>query len=249
MAVTNRTVFFGQDFPFLSQNARSTLGMFGIWIMLLVIFACHKPKGEYNEGLGEGLEAFSKRFPQTVFFTLFTFICCCIFAFGNNYDKLYASKEAEGDKMNAEEFNISEAIKRSMDELVEINARLSEYPVTGKKLENDEDISSLFQDIDETIHLTDYVNKLKEDGRINDFTFSLYQAFEVNLKRKNSNRNIIHLRHHDTNSYEFALNVSYFSLQSPEYDKNAWKGNIYSDHSSQMKNNSLSIEEALTKVT
>ena len=243
MAVTNRTVFFGQDFPFLSQNARSTLGMFGIWIMLLVIFACHKPKGEYNEGLGEGLEAFSKRFPQTVFFTLFTFICCCIFAFGNNYDKLYASKEAEGDKMNAEEFNISEAIKRSMDELVEINARLSEYPVTGKKLENDEDISSLFQDIDETIHLTDYVNKLKEDGRINDFTFSLYQAFEVNLKRKNSNRNIIHLRHHDTNSYEFALNVSYFSLQSPEYDKNAWKGNIYSDHSSQMKNNSLSIEE------
>ena len=193
--------------------------------------------------MGEGLELFSKRYPQAVFFLLFAFISGIVYASGNNYDKLYSSDKAEGDKMNAEEFNISTAMKESKEQLIEINARLSEYPVTGKKLENDEDISSLFQDIDETIHLTDYVNKLKEDGRINDFTFSLYQAFDANLKLKNSNRNIIHLRHHNMNSYELALNDSYFSLQSPDYDKKAWKGNIYSDISSQIKNNSSSIEE------
>ena len=37
MAVTNRTVFFGQDFPFLSQNARGTLIMFALWIVFLIM--------------------------------------------------------------------------------------------------------------------------------------------------------------------------------------------------------------------
>ncbi len=242
MAVTNRTVFLGQDFPFLSQNARSTLIMFVFWIVFLIVFACHQPKREDNEDLGEGLNAFTERLPLTVFFALFAVTSIAIFLWGNNYEDLYAGSKAEGDRSNAEEFNISTAMKDSKDQLKLINARLSEYPETDRKLENDEDITSLVNDINEKIHLKEYVDKLKGDGLVNDFTYSLYQAFESNLMRKNSNHNIIHLRHHNAESYELALNDSYFSLQSPDYDKKAWKGNVYSDVSSSISEQAVFIK-------
>lgn len=241
MAVTNRTIFFGQDFPFLSQNARFTLYMFGIWLILLVIFACHHPQNEDNDQLESGLEQFTRPFQQRFFFVLYAIVVGAIFIYGNNYDKLYANKVTEGDRNNAKEFNLSTEIARSNEQLKEINARLSEYPANEYQLKNNEDISSLVQDIEEKTHLSQYVEKMKEEGRINDFTYSLYQAFSSNLKRKNSNGNIIHLRHHDINSFELALNQSFFNLQSPDFDRNAWKGNIYSDVSAPIGHHSLLI--------
>lgn len=241
MAVTNRTIFFGQDFPFLSQNSRCTLYMFGIWLILLVIFACHLPQNENNEELETGLDQFTKPFQQGFFFILYAIVVGAIFIYGNNYDNLYGNNVTEGDKNNAEEFNLSTEIARSNEQLKEINARLSEYPANEHQLKNNEDISSLVQDIEEKTHLSQYVEKMKEEGRINDFTYSLYQAFSSNLKRNNSNGNIIHLRHHDINSFELALNQSYFNLQSPDYDRKAWKGNIYSDVAIPTNNHSLLI--------
>lgn len=241
MAVTNRTVFFGQDFPFMSQNARFTLYMFGIWLMLLVFFACYVPKKEFNEELEEGLEEFVKPFPRRLFFGFFALVVGVVFAIGNNYEKLYADDVVEGDKSNAEEFNVATAMNKSNYQLSEINVRLSEYPADDRKLENGEDISSLVQDIEDKIHLSQYVEKMKEDGRINDFTYSLYQAFITNLKRKNSNGNIIHLRHEDMDSYELALNKTFFNLQSPDLDKKAWKGSVYSDVASPVENKTFQI--------
>lgn len=243
MAVTNRTIFFGQDFPFLSQNARATLVMFEIWLILLVIFACYVPEYENNDELGDGLDYFTKTIPQAVFFVLFAVVTGTIFVCGNKYEELYAQEKSEGDRSNAEQFNISTAMNKSEEELADINSCLAEYPVTGKKLENNEDISSLVKDIEDKIQLSTHVETMKEKGQINDFTYSLYQAFIKNLKRNNSNSNIIHLRHHNMMCYELALNRSYFSLQSPDYDKNAWKGNIYSDIAFNNQNSSLPIKE------
>lgn len=243
MAVTNRTIFFGQDFPFLSQNSRYTLVMFGIWLMLLIYFGSHKPHREYDLELRDSQRCFLKTIPQINFFVLFFFIVGFIFFKGNHYDSLYADEKSQGDKSNAEEFNISTAMTESAYQLTEINARLAEYPVTGKKLENNEDITLLVQDIEEKTHLNEYVEMLKDDGRINEFTYSLYQAFIKNLKRRNSNNNIIHLRHHDLEKYELALNKSYFSLQSPDFYEKAWRGNIYSQVSSPLSQKSLVITE------
>ncbi len=241
MAVTNRTVFFGQDFPFLSQNARFTLIMFAMWIAAFVVFACYHPKDEDNSELKEGLKSFTKRGPQTTFFLIFIVIALIVYFCGNNYGELYANNKVQGDKMNAEEFNISTAMATSKDELAGINSLLSQYPARGHQLVNEEDISSLVKDIEEKIHLSEHVNKLKEEGLINDFTYSLYQAFTNNLKRKNSNGNIIHLRHQDLNTFELALNNAYFSLQSPEFDKKAWKGNIYSEISATNDSSALML--------
>lgn len=243
MAVTNRTIFFGQDFPFLSQNARFTILTFGIWLMLLIYYSCHEPNEEYDLKLRDSQNYFTKPSAQLVFTIVSFLIFICIFKWGNNYETLYADKKVQGDKSNAEEFNISTAMTESARQLSEINLLLSEYPVTGKKLENNEDISSLVKDIEDKTHLSEYVETLKEEGRINEFTFSLYQAFVKNLKRRNSNGNIIHLRHHDENSYELALNRNYFSVQSPEFNKKAWRGNIYSQVSSPLSQKSLSITE------
>ncbi len=232
MAVTNRTIFFGQDFPFLSQNARFTLVMFTAWLIFFVYFASHKPRSEYNLELRDSLDYFTKPIPQGVFIVAFLTIFSGIFIWGNKYESLYAGKDSQGDKSNAEEFNISTAMETSADELKAINIRLSEYPVTGEDLENNQDISSLVQDIEEKTQLSAYVETLKEDGRINEFTYSLYQAFIKNLKKKNSNQNIIHLRRQDQQHYELALNNAYFSMQSPDFYRKAWRGNVYSQVSS-----------------
>ena len=233
MAVTNRTIFFGQDFPFLSQNARFTLYMFGIWLILFVVFACFIPKSEDNDGLESGLDQFARPFQQAFFFILFTVVVGIVYLWGNNYERLYANELTDGDKSNAEEFNISTAMSESDRQLKDINARLSEFHARGRHLENNEDISQLVREIEDSTRLSQYVEKLREKGAINEFTYSLYQAFSTNLKRKNSNGNIIHLRHYDIDTYELALNMSYFNLQSPEYDRKAWKGNVYSDVSDQ----------------
>lgn len=227
MAVTNRTIFFGQDFPFMSQNARITLLMFTIWLLFFVYFTCHKAQGEYNLELRDSLNDFTKPVPQACFIVAFLIIFGCIFRWGNSYESLYADEKSQGDKSNAEEFNISTAMNKSADELKSINLRLAEYPITGKPLENDQDISTLVQDIEEKTQLSAYVETLKENGQINEFTYSLYQAFIKNLKKKNSNQNIIHLRHQDQLHYELALNKAYFSMQSPDFDRKAWRGHVY----------------------
>ena len=236
MAVTNRTIFFGQDFPFLSQNARCTLIMFEIWLILFVYFACHDSRNEDNDGLRKGLTLFTKPSRQSFFFGLFALLVGIIYFCGNKYEKLYANESSEGNRSNAEEFNLSTAMNESSRQLADINDILSEYPARDKRLENNEDLSSLVQDIEDKIQLSQHVENLKKEGRINDFTYSLYLAFTKNLKRKNSNGNIIHLRHHNTHRYELALNRSYFNLQSPDLDKKAWKGNVYSNVSSPIRN-------------
>lgn len=227
MAVTNRTIFFGQDFPFMSQNARITLLMFTTWLIFFVYFTCHQSHSEYNLELRDSLNGFTKPVPQAFFTIAFLVIFCCIFKWGNSYESLYANKQSQGDKSNAEEFNISAAMRTSNDELKFINLRLAEYPITGEPLENNQDISALVQDIEEKTQLSAHVQTLKEDGQINEFTYSLYQAFIKNLKKKNSNHNIIHLRHQDQQHYELALNKAYFSMQSPDFDQKAWRGNVY----------------------
>lgn len=230
MAVTNRTIFFGQDFPFLSQNARFTLVMFGIWLVLLIYFASHTPNEyEDNQNLRDGLRKFAKPLHIGAFFLVFTLLGVVIVMTGNKYAKLYANQQVKGDKNDATAFNLSEAIDLSSLQLQEINAWLSKYSAKNRKLESGEDLSNLVDSIENSIHLSDYVEKLKEEGKINDFTFSLYQAFTKNLKRSNSNSNIIHLRHHDVNTFELGMNKGFFSLQSPDFDKQAWRGNVYTD--------------------
>lgn len=232
MAVTNRTIFFGQDFPFMSQNARITLLMFTVWLLFFVYFTCHKSHSEYNLELRDSLNDFTKPVPQVCFIVAFLIIFGCIFKWGNSYELLYADEKSQGDKSNAEEFNISKAMNKSADELKSINLRLAGYPITGEPLEDNQDISTLVQDIEEKTQLSAYVETLKEEGQINEFTYSLYQAFIKNLKKKNSNQNIIHLRHQDLQHYELALNKAYFSMQSPDFDRKAWRGNVYTQVSS-----------------
>ncbi len=232
MSVTNRTIFFGQDFPFLTQNARFTLAMFGIWLILLVYFGSHQPNYEDNIELGDGLEGFSMRKTQTVFFIIFALLFVGILVSGNQYSKLYAEGMDGKGGDDALEFNISNEMKMCSEQLALINESLMDYPQPARRLDNGEDITLLWDSIAAETHISEKVEELRQEHKINDFTYSLYLAFAKNLKKNNRNSNIIHLRCYDTTHYNLALNKGFFNLQSPEYDNREWKGNIYSEATS-----------------
>ena len=227
MAATNRMIFFGQDFPFLSQNARITMFMFAF--LLMVIMALQMPDQNINKDkLTIGFENFATKKNVLKFSSIFLCLFVVVAVTGNNYKKLYNDRNSEDS--NTSEFNLAQAMNNSRSELQIINEILLQSNIEISKIQNNADISSVFDAIDKELNLTNKVEKLKEDGLISKFTWSMYSAFQKGLKRSNNIENIIHVRKTDDNNHlEFALNNGFYSLKNPESDIKSWKGNIYSD--------------------
>lgn len=233
MAATNRMIFFGQDFPFLSQNARITMFMFVILIGFVMLssntWINEKERSSYLE---KGLKNFSeKRIPIFVIVFLLTF--AFVGAFGNKYSSLYGEEDG-GDSNNASEYNLSRMMNRCQSDLSLINNRLADSKIKVRTLKDGESLAILMDSLDNENgagSLTRYVEELYENKEISKFTLSMYNAYRNNLKRRNSITNIIHLKLSSSQShYEFALNNGFYTLRNPEFDALAWDNNIYSDN-------------------
>lgn len=227
MAATNRMIFFGQDFPFLSQNARITMFMFAFLLMVIMILQVPDQNVNMNK-LTIGFENFATNKTVLKFIFIFLVLFVVVAVTGNNYKKLYNVQSSENN--NSSEFNLAQAMNNSRSELQIINEILQQSNIEISKIQNNGDISSVFDAIDKELNLTNKVEKLKEDGQISKFTWSMYSAFQKGLKRSNNIENIIHVRKTDDNNHiEFALNNGFYSLKNPESDIKSWKGNVYSD--------------------
>lgn len=223
MANTNRMIFFGQDFPFMSQNARVTMLMF---CLLLFVMMCASGRNESDESSVEsrisnnGFAYFNHK-PLKTFLVLFFAIFGIVFAFGNKYSSLYSTSEATA-------FNAGEAMLQAEKDLDIINAQLATYTAKKKLKPNGENLAKLFDEINNSIGLDDYVARLEADGEIQPFSASLYHAFRNNLQLDNRIDNIIHLQYVSAaNAYKFALNNGFYSLRAPEMQEIKWRGNVY----------------------
>lgn len=226
MAATNRMIFFGQDFPFLSQNARFIMLMFTILLGVTMIISDTEDKREKAES-SVTLTVFASRKIPTFFGVYFT-VFILVYLFGNRYASLYNEGDG-GDSSNASEYNLAKMMNRCNADLVKINEKLISCQIEAQPLKDDEDISNKFHKIDAEIHLTEHVHKLAQEGTISQFTLSMYTAFSKNLLSHNSISNIIHLKRTSSGKrYEFALNNGFYSYKSPDYEQKAWKENIYS---------------------
>lgn len=223
MANTNRMIFFGQDFPFMSHNARVTMFMF---CLLLFIMMCSSGRNESDDSIVEsrlsnnGFEYFNHK-PLKSFMVMFIAIFGVVFVFGNKYSSLYHTNQATA-------FNAGVAMMQAEKDLDKINAHLATFAAKKKLKSNGENLTQLFDEINNTIGIDEHVNTLKENGEIQIFSASLYHAFRNNLQLDNRIDNIIHLRYiSEANTYKFALNNGFYSLRAPEMQKMSWSGNVY----------------------
>ena len=222
MANTNRMIFFGQDFPFMSQNARATMILFVVLLFIMMMASSNRePEIEKEGRLSiEGFHYFNKR-PFKIFCVFVVLVFGIVFFTGNNYSNLYETSEAKT-------FSAGEAINQAEKDFEKINEILATYPASKPLKPHGENLTSLFQKINNKIGLDDFVDKLEQDKQIGSFSASLYRAFRNNLQRDNRVDNIVHLQYIDaSDSYRFAINNGFYSLRAPEMQKTLWSGNVY----------------------
>lgn len=230
MAATNRMIFFGQDFPLLSQNARITMFMFIVLLGIVMILANPiKADLESAAHLSSGLNTFAKN-KKSVFISAYIIVFAFVGFFGNKYASIYKDEDG-GDSGNASEYNLARMMSRCQTDLSLINEQLSGSSIHTHKLENEKSVAALMDSLDADVKLTEYVNEKRKKNEISRFTLSMYNAFRKNLQRRNSISNIIHLKQNASQThFELALNNGFYSLKNPESETAAWKDNVYSEN-------------------
>lgn len=222
MANTNRMIFFGQDFPFLSHNALVTSTLFALLLGASIILFHEKKDTGLRVDYLTGVERFVQSPNVKIFFGLYILFFGIVYFTGNRYSSLYGGKEAG-------RYNLNTTMQRAQNELERINASIMSYHAKRHhQLKNDEDLTQLWNAIEHETSVKEDVDRLFADTSISQFTYSLYEAFRTNLKNRNRFDNVIHLRHVGDH-YELALNNGFYSLRSPEEDRKGWSGSIFTD--------------------
>ena len=218
MANTNRMIFFGQDLPFLSHNAHSTMLMFAL-LLALIMFALGNNGEDESDELSSGFKHFSAR-PFKLMCMLFFVIFGVVFFTGNKYDNLYGGK--------AEAYTVGHAMDVAEADFVKINGVLSKFRAK-ERLYNNQDLKThIIPSIESSISLSAEVEKMYKDKDISEFSYSLYKSFINNNCKANRLDNVVHLRYlKSSGTYQFALNNGFYCLKAPEMDKHDWSGDIY----------------------
>lgn len=227
MTVTNRMLFFGQDFPFLSLTARGTMIMFVLLLALVVIFADSQYIGMEDEKLADGYASLAHinirpgtKALQPIL-TWSAFLIAIVVLWNNNYKRLYTNNDPD-------KFNLYYMMERAETELNLINHRMRSVEIR-QDIHNGQDVTDIMNKYDKEVGLSEYVDSLLADGRICKFTHSLYRAFVDKQGKHNTMNNIIHLRHIANEDYcMLALNNGFYSLRNPESTVTSWRGDIYS---------------------
>lgn len=218
MANTNRMIFFGQDLPFLSHNAHSTMLMFAL-LLAIIMFALGNDGKDESDKLSCGFKHFSAR-PFKLMCILFFSIFSIVFFTGNKYDTLYGGK--------AETYTVGRAMDIAEADFVKINGVLSKYGAKGALYNNQNLKTKIIPSIEESISLSEEVKKMYDNKEISKFSYSLYKSFINNNSKSNRLDNVVHLRYlKASGTYQLALNNGFYCLKAPEMDKHEWFGDIY----------------------
>lgn len=218
MANTNRMIFFGQDLPFLSHNAHSTMLMFALLLAIIMFALGNNGEGE-SDYLSSGFKHFSAR-PFKLMCLLFFAIFGVVFFTGNKYDNLYGGK--------AETYTVGHAMDIAEADFVKINVILSKYRAKERLYNNQNLKTHIIPSIESSISLSAEVEKMYKDKDISEFSYSLFKSFMNNNCKSNRLDNVVHLRYlKSSGTYQFALNNGFYCLKAPEMDKHDWTGDIY----------------------
>ena len=216
MAVTNRFVFFGQDYPLISLDSALTVIL---TFTLLFFTVC----GTLSEASGDDEYHYDRKPAYVVATILIIFFMFVRFL--------------EGEPNKA--FNVGEALNQAKQELAQINLQLIDFQRAKKDslmslgIRSDQkdlqsDFSAFINRFDHDYAISDSIiaqSKRRNSG-MSPFTASMYLLYRNQLSKNNNATDIIHLRRHSDGNLEFGINNKYYRLTTPESNLETWQGNI-----------------------
>lgn len=225
LTATNRFIFFGQDFPFLSITSKLTLFLPFLLFLILIIS---------NERLKEG-ELIPKESTNKYLLTIPIAAIVIIGYFLKNQDNILAENL----------FNIDPTIKVAKERVDYLNKRMRVYQDSLLDTESryhkpsfDPDKISAFYAVPDSLNnfITAFNTYLKssevhsnidpENISTTPFVSSIYNYFSKDLKDKNNPNEILHLI--VKNGFiQLSINEQYYLIEPPSDQQNKWLGHLY----------------------
>jgi hypothetical protein len=201
LAVTNRIVFLGQDFPLLSLNSWLTL-FFTFSLFLGIIILGNKANGEESSLKFELPHGFSP-------IKLLKYLVSVILIFSL----------VSGHDFSEKRFDLNQTISNLQNDFVELNQSFISFQSEENRKKYP--LERMIKEFDAQL------NKSEKDRLfISEFSRSAYEAYIKVLSKENNPENLIHIRRRTDGFFNFAINKLYFSVQSPDALINTWKGHI-----------------------
>ena len=224
MTVTNKIVFFGQDFPFFSINARL---IFWFTLFLLGLLPLFFAEGDNSKPLDDQNEDNSKLVGKLRQLPIYLFVLV-VFLYGT--DQVF---QWFNDKEEAKQsFNIAPNLQDVKNVLVDVNAEFSTYQKNRypEGLGNDLTPTELVVEFYAAMKRVadSKVNQAIKENDENIFATSVVRNFFDSSGDKTSLNNLIYTYRANNGEYRFKLRSDFFTIPSIQSKKNNWKGSVLS---------------------
>lgn len=238
MAVTNRFIFFGQDFPLISQHSLLTL-LYTSMLFGTAILTTLKPVRCEADTVQDNLPDKRSIGILAAIFLLVLFMDPSLSDSGRS-------------------FNVGDALRRARMELEDVNRMLAEYQsekrdelardgiirhfLTDEELEarsrsrkrSDSGPKFLQSDYSAFMHRFDEKKAAEQPGNdgqwkipgVSNFTASLYRIYRDQLSKDNKSTDIIHLKADQSGKLQLNIAMGYYLLTTPETDEQMWQGDL-----------------------
>ncbi len=239
MAVTNRFIFFGQDFPLISQHSLLTL------LLTLTLFATAILSTLQPVTCEE--DTYSYNLPDKKSIGILIALFLILVAMDPSL--------SGADRT----FDVGDTFKQTRAELGDVNRMLANYQSAhrdtlakqgvirhfktdeqiekekrSKKIEDKKprilqsDYSRFIHMFDEEMAVGDTLtNKANRGGTgVSRFTASLYRMYRDKLSKENKSSDIIHLKANQSGILQFSFSKGYYLLTTPESDELVWTGDL-----------------------
>ena len=211
LTASDRMVFVGQDFPFLSMNSKLTL-LVGFGILLLVVLTGYgKPSVAEAQVSHPVFEVHGSR--QFLYRSIVLVV-------------LFAAASYFLTNRNVKNFDLNRTVARLEQTFEGLNA---EFELYQREVSQDQKPTAKPSPTDLVNGFDAYLQKEAPDffkGKV--FERSAYDAFRTRFVRLNSPGNLVHLRKNQEGLYEFAVNGFFYNVNSPDVYREAWKGHLTS---------------------
>lgn len=207
LASTNRFIFFGQDFPLLSVQAKITTLLF--FVFLLVMIANNR-----ESKLKRGFET-----AGNISLHLFLFVTVIFFF-------LFTKKKESG------AYNMAYVVQQVEDKCIQLNASFLSFQ---EELQERNRLPSGFRNIlNEYKKSDDWAAISKQTEAEKDslpFVYSVVnRLFQPNTDKYNPGQ-LMHVVRNTNGLYEFAVNRYYFQVKPPSAVQTDWKGSLVGAYS------------------
>ncbi len=205
LSATNRIVFFGQDFPFLSLLSKIAVG-FPVAVFSLVIL------NSWIQGNKAAQSGNSRKIKLGL--VLVTFLMCVA---------CFAWLPSTRANVKTNVFKLDSLLNKTVAKVDSINNDFSAYQYDNRdKLENINADTLVTRYMKNSPIVAGFKNNTKDA-----FFISLLNNFETSKNRWNSDQ-LIHLRHRG-DYYHIVLNDNYYSVRSFRDTANKWKGSLLAE--------------------